>query len=75
MSDIPALLKRAASLAKRSGRSEATVSKWLFGDANTIKRLRSGRSCTVSTLIRARDELERREADLKAQRRSPEAVP
>lgn len=61
MLDIPSFIARAEALALKSDRSEATVSKWLFGDANTIKRLRAGGSCTVATLLRANDELSRRE--------------
>jgi hypothetical protein len=68
MSEIPALLKRASALAKKAGRKEATVSKWLFRDANTLKRLRSGGDCTVTTLLRAKDELARRELLLTQQR-------
>ncbi len=62
MLDIPTLLQRADALAQTTQRSEATVSKWLFRDANTLKRLREGRgSVTVATLIRAFDELRARE--------------
>ena len=68
MSEIPALLKRASALAKKLDREEGTVSKWLFGDARTIKRLRSGGDCTTNTLLRAKDELSRREL-LHAQQR------
>lgn len=68
MSEIPALLKRASALAKKSGRKEATVSKWLFRDANTIRRLRSGGDVTTNTLLRAKDELSRRELLLEQQR-------
>ena len=75
MSDIKVLLKRVSALAKKANRSESTVSKWLFRDANTIKRLRSGGDVTVTTLLRANDELSRREADLKAQRKSAVGVP
>lgn len=63
MSEVKALLKRASALAKRADRSEATVSKWLFGDANTINRLRAGKDITVSTLIRAKAELAERERE------------
>jgi hypothetical protein len=75
MSDIAALLKRADALAVAADRSDATVSKWLFGDAKTLKRLRAGGDCTVSTLIRAKDELSRRELDLRAQRKVRVRVP
>lgn len=68
MSEIPALLKRASALAKKAGRKEATVSKWLFRDANTLKRLRSGGDCTTNTLLRAKDELSRRELLLDQER-------
>lgn len=69
MLDIPSFLARAEALARKSDRSEATVSKWLFGDANTIKRLRAGGSCTVATLLRANDELCRREIGSDVERR------
>ena len=61
MSEIATLLKRVSALAKRADRSESTVSKWLFKDANTIRRLRSGGDVTTNTLLRAKDELRRRE--------------
>jgi len=66
--DIQAFLARTAALASATQRSEATVSKWLFEDANTLKRLRAGRSCRVDTLLRAHSELEKREAALAGSR-------
>ncbi len=61
MSDIADLLTRADQLATSADRSIATVSKWLFGDAKTLKRLKAGRTVTVTTLERAKAELTRRE--------------
>ncbi len=78
MLDIESLILRADRLAVRANRSRATVSKWLFNDANTIGRLEAGGSLTVTTLLRATDELRRREAVLdelaEIARREGEAV-
>jgi hypothetical protein len=61
MSDIADLLTRADQLATSADRSIATVSKWLFDDANTLKRLKAGRQITVASLLRAQARLRERE--------------
>jgi hypothetical protein len=69
MDTLESFLSQAEQLATASDRSLATVSKWLFRDADTLAALRSGRaSCRLDTFLRAQQRLRDRMARLEAAR-------
>lgn len=64
-----AFLERARAYAERRGVSHFTVSKELFGDPGTLKRMAEGGSCT----LRKYEEAVARLAELEAQLESDAA--
>lgn len=63
MITVSHLLDRIERFSARTGYSETTISKWLFNDGRTIRRLREGSaSVRVVSLFRADERLKQREA-------------
>lgn len=63
---IEAFLSRVDDFCARSGRKEGGVATVLFGDGKGLRRLRSGKSCTVRALERAHARLDALVAELEA---------